>query len=426
VKVLFVNSPTIWAGEKQVIYPLGLAYVATYCQSKINADIYVLDLNLYNNFIDKLGYILKYFSPDIVGIEFRNAFYFATPQVPFLKQVVQKIKSLCPSTVIIVGGSGFSLFAKEIMNSIKEIDYGIFGEGEHSFTELLLNDFQDINIKNIFYRNNNTINFSGADHFCFEFNNIPKRNWPGMELEKYNYHGLQTRRGCVYKCSYCPESALQSNFFRLCPLDKIEEDLNNCINLNIKKIFFVDTIFNVPLSFSNEIITILKKIKGIEFSGFFKITAFNKNYVSNLEKTGFKEIYVSIENINESILKKYNTGINKKAITSTTELLARSTLKVRYQFILGFPEEKFIDIIKNIYFMIKIMCMTKFKDRAFFEPLAIFPHTKLSKIYNIQPKLNKYTILCKKHYWWYFTLLEIIQKVSNVFKFSGLKLNKFK
>ncbi|MCL4557337.1 MAG: cobalamin-dependent protein [Deltaproteobacteria bacterium] len=429
MKLLFINAPGKWAGKRQLIYPLGLAYVATYLKERLDSpEIHFLDLNMYKDYSHVLERAVKEFSPEIVGIEFRNAFYFSTPQASLLKDTVDKIKLTVPDSKVIIGGSGFSLFAEDIMKYIKNIDFGIFGEGEVPFWGLINSDFRAEKVKNVFFRNNNEIIYSGHSDSLVdpEELSVPKRDWDGLDLSKYNYHGFQTKRGCSFRCDYCPEPFLQGKYYRLYPLKRIKEELAYCVSLGIDKIFFVDTIFNLPLRFSMNVLDVLSDFKGVEFSAFFKVTGFNQSYINKLEETGFKEIYVSLENVDPSLLELNRTGINERAIEETTRLLYKSKLKVRYQFILGLPHEDFANRIKNMGFMLRLMVKSRFKDRVFAEPLAILPYTELIKRHNIEIDLFNYPVFMRKLYWWYFPLLKIIQKMSDLFKLNILKLNKFK
>ncbi len=408
---------------------MGLAYVATYLKERLGApEIRFLDLNRYEDYGGILEGTLKEFSPEVVGIEFRNAFYFSTPQTPFLEDVARRIKLIVPDATVVAGGSGFSLFGKAIMQYIKNIDFGIFGEGEVPFFELINSNFDVGKVKNIFFRHHDEISFSGHSNAFVNLEDlpIPKRDWDGIELSKYRYHGFQTKRGCSFQCDYCPEPFLQGKYYRLYSLKRIKEELTYCVGLGIHRIFFVDTIFNLPFRSSMDVLDVLSDFPDVEFSAFFKVTGFNQSYIDKLEGAGFKEIYVSLENVEPSILKSNHTGIDEKAIEETTKLLYKSRLKVRYQFILGLPHEDFANRIKNMGFMLKLLLKSRFKDRVFAEPLAVFPYTELIKKNDIKIDLLNYPVLMKRLYWWYFPLLKIIQKLSDLFKLNTLKLNKFK
>ena len=80
------------------------------------------------------------FNPDYIGFSIRNIdntvadnlIYYVDSQVSDIILPVKKITS----SKIILGGSGFSIFPREIMELTKA-DYGIIGEAEKNFYQLL-------------------------------------------------------------------------------------------------------------------------------------------------------------------------------------------------------------------------------------------------------------------------------------------------
>ena len=96
---------------------------------------FLIQISLKTPFKDIQDIVIE-FSPDIIGISLRNidstnkrrvVFYY-----DYLKKTLDVVKALS-NAKIIIGGSGFSMFAKEIMKDEPRIDFGIFLEGEITF-----------------------------------------------------------------------------------------------------------------------------------------------------------------------------------------------------------------------------------------------------------------------------------------------------
>jgi len=125
MKVLFIQS---YSKNFRPILPAGLARIAASIQDK--NEIAVFDPNIEPNVKGKLIKTLKTFDPDVVGISLRSVDsvdyigreYFYPDFIRFLNYI-RRVK---PKVKIVVGGGGFSLFAKEIMQENPYIDAGVF------------------------------------------------------------------------------------------------------------------------------------------------------------------------------------------------------------------------------------------------------------------------------------------------------------
>ncbi|MCK4819555.1 cobalamin-dependent protein, partial [bacterium] len=126
-------------GNEPLVFPIGLAYIKA---SITGHDVEVFDTNASKKPFEDLGEVLENHSPQVVGISLRNidstnkrevVFYYS-----YLKETIDVIKKQSQAKIII-GGSGFSMFAREIMEEEGRIDYGIFLEGEKVFPALLEN-----------------------------------------------------------------------------------------------------------------------------------------------------------------------------------------------------------------------------------------------------------------------------------------------
>ena len=139
MNVLLIQS-YLGGGDATLAFPLGLAYLSSCLDDH---QIKILDLNLYQNPYNELVTKLAEFSPDIIGISLRNIDNQTRISLNYFylefKKTIRAIKKQAPDTPLVVGGAGFSMFAQKIMNRNSEIDFGVFQEGEESFSELLEN-----------------------------------------------------------------------------------------------------------------------------------------------------------------------------------------------------------------------------------------------------------------------------------------------
>ena len=241
-----------------IIFSLGLAYIAA-AVSKAGYVIDVADFCFGRHPLDELCAQVTRFQPNVIGLSLRNVDNAAYPlTVDYLalhREVVDALHAASNAPVVL-GGSGFSILPEAYMREL-DGDWGVAGEGERTFVALLraLEHGLDPSI------------IAGVVSPAAKAKNSPSlpvqpqrpQNW-GEEQHPlrnpFNYAryirrggtgNIQTRRGCVFKCSYCTYPLLEGNHFRardaadvVDEIEKLQQDYGP------HPIFFVDSILNFP------------------------------------------------------------------------------------------------------------------------------------------------------------------------------------
>ena len=108
--------------------PLGLAYVAAVAESE--AEVRVLDSEAMNYSYSDIEKITREFNPEVVGMQC----YCTT--ITRCYKVAELIKKFDSKIKVVLGGAQLTLEKEETMKN-KNIDFGIYGEGEFVFRNLL-------------------------------------------------------------------------------------------------------------------------------------------------------------------------------------------------------------------------------------------------------------------------------------------------
>src|SRR5512139_613381 len=120
------------------VFPLGLAYIAGALREK-GHQIEVMDLCFSQEVSVDLNNTLRRFLPGLIGISLRNLDNLTYPTtVSYLKEV-EEVIGICrqsPSSRLVIGGSGYSLAPKDLLHHL-DVDFGIVGEGEEIFPQLV-------------------------------------------------------------------------------------------------------------------------------------------------------------------------------------------------------------------------------------------------------------------------------------------------
>lgn len=400
-KILLVQQYLGDNNEVGPVYPIGLSYIATSIL-QTNWKVEVFDMNTSLNPYDSLLNTIFTFKPDVIGfslrnidnVDYENFNYFydgLNVIIPILKE---------HSKYLIVGGAGFSIFASQIMEQYKEISFGIVQEGEETIVELLLslnNDTPLSNIKGLYYRENGNLCFTGERKpINFRESTMPNRKF--LDLQKYNKPlcvGVQTKRGCSLKCSYCTYPFLNKHSERLrSPKDVIDEIEMLVKDYHVDEIIFCDDIFNVPVEHSKQIIMgmIERNIK-VKWSAWFDVGSTDEEYINIAIKSGCYRFCFSTEGVIDSSLKLLHKNFNSSQADHLIKLcLSKKYQHIDFRFSLFAmpPGQTYYGIFKTIWIVFKTHVL-HMNSKCLVSWIRILPNTELystlcDKQANLLPK----------------------------------------
>ncbi|MBF0555360.1 MAG: radical SAM protein [Nitrospirae bacterium] len=368
------------------MFPLGLACLKAQLTTH---EVRVIDLNVCNKPFDKLRDTLMAFCPEIIGISIRNIDSTNKRQVVFyynyIKDTLDVIKQVSDA-VVVSGGSGFSMFAEEIMKDEQRIDFGVFLEGEITFPLIIENISEPEKVASVYYRKNGEVLFTGkAASSDVSILNAPLR--AEMNIGEYRKAsdaiGVETKRGCALNCTYCIYGFLNGKSMRLRrPPDVVDEIEELAVNSGVTEFTFVDSMFNVPKRHAGEICEelIRRDIKGLSWSAWFSEKSMDKEFIALIKRAGCKTTILSPDGFSDTVLERLGKNITKGDILRTYELLrASGGIEVSYNFFKNPPGQDVKTFIELTAFSLK--AKLQMGDRVHFEfnSMRIEPHTALYK-----------------------------------------------
>ena len=386
-KVLLVQQFLGDNHEVGPVFPIGLSYLATYI-NQTDWSVRVFDMNIYDDPYRELLDTLASFRPDVIGLSLRNI-----DNVDFenFQYFYKEIDGLIPilkqhSDYLIIGGAGFSIFASEIMQQHKEIDFGIFQEGEDTIVELLqaLNNRTPIsNILGLYYWEDGVLCFSGERNpIDFSKSPIPDRSF--FDIQKYNKPlcmGIQTKRGCSLKCSYCIYPFLNKHTERFRSPQSVVDEIETLVNkYQIDEIIFCDDIFNVPINHSKQIIEgiILRGIK-IKWSAWFDVGSTDEELIRKAIKSGCYRFCFSLEGVVDSSLKLLHKNFDSKQANQLINICMSKQFKdidFRFSLFAMPPGQTYWGMIKTICIVFKTHIM-KLNSKCLISWIRLLPNTEL-------------------------------------------------
>ncbi|MEW6416566.1 MAG: cobalamin-dependent protein [Nitrospirota bacterium] len=381
MKVLLVQS---YLGDNEpLVYPIGIACI----KSALNShDVMIFDTNTSLKPFDELKEIITSFKPDVIGISLRNidstnkrkvVFYYS-----YLRDTVDAIKTSTDAKIII-GGSGFSMFAREIMEDEPRIDYGVALEGEKTLPDLLLNLDRPENVKSVFYRRNGKIIFSGHGE-QIDLNNAEFPDRESISLNAYKKVpeaiGIETKRGCILDCIYCIYGFLNGK--RLRPRDpvKVVDEIEFMVKkYGLERFTFVDSVFNIPLSHAEEICSeIIRRGLKASWSAWFNEKGLTKEFVELVRDAGCRSIILSPDGFSDNVLKRLGKNIRKDDIKKSYGILRDiAGFEVSYNFFKNPPGQSLMSFLSLIAFYFKAKKEMGQRVHFEFNSIRIEPHTRL-------------------------------------------------
>jgi radical SAM superfamily enzyme YgiQ (UPF0313 family) len=364
-------------------YPLGLAYIHTYLESK-NIEVETLWLNNkpYENCFKEVIEKVKEFSPDVVGFQIltcnRVSSYY----------LIEYIHENFPKIKIIVGGIHATIMYKQLIEKYP-FSIAVLGDGEITLFELIKElDKKTPNLKKIdgiaFYKHNGVTRTKPRKLI----ENLDTLPFPKHEIffksSKERLTGsLLSARGCPFSCSFCCLNPESKRIVRFRDPKKVVDEIEYMIKKfpKMKEISINDDSFFVNnqrvIEICNEIIK--RKIK-LDFICSGRIKPLSKEVVKKLEEANFIRVTLGIESGDNSILKSCHKGINQEDILNAFKLFSKSKIHLKTYLIIGLPGENLNTINETAKFIKKLQKIKYVSYPRSFNILFVYPGTEVYEI----------------------------------------------
>lgn len=329
------------------VFPLGLAYLNAALRAAGHECLWLDSLADESRFSE----ILRTCRADYVGISLRNiddvlirkqeTFY---EDVPSLVTLIRKELGC----LVILGGSGFSIFPEELL-TITGADFGIAGEGERSFVQLIdtlqngKNGDELRAIPGLVYRQDGKVTRIAPAPGQFN-GSLADIDRPADNAAHYLQTGsmlnVQTQRGCAFRCCYCTYPVIEGRQHRRRPPELIADEFEQLARQGARYAFIVDSVFNSsPRHVAETCEALIRRKNKLPWGCFLRPQGLTHELMNLLARAGLAHIEFGSDSFCDEVLAAYQKDFTFDEILRSSDLAQRAKIDFCHFLISGGPGE---------------------------------------------------------------------------------------
>lgn len=354
--IVLVNPPySFWSPEKNYLRPfigtspsLGLLSLAAVLRERGYAVKIIESASLGLTFSQTLENILRE-NPCYVGLSCTTA------SVDNAAGIAQAIKAVTPKILTFVGGPHITAIPQETFHRYPFFDYGITGEGELAFLNLLAEleeGGSGEKVASAVFRKNSEVFVNSRQRFIEDLDQLP---FPAYDLlpffpQQYrppflNYlkgptASLASSRGCPQICTFCDRSVF-GNRYRYFSEDYLYDLISFLKNqYQIQHLIFVDDQFAASKS---RLIRFCEKLAReglkIKWNCDARVDSVDSALLKLMKRAGCWMISYGIESGSPEILAGIRKDIRLDQVEQAVHWTKEAGIRAKGLFMIGYPEE---------------------------------------------------------------------------------------
>ncbi len=334
--------------------------------------------------------------------------------LPFFLYAITRCRSRFQKTIVL-GGTGPSEFAREILARFSEVDF-IVKDRDPEILARLLNSVEEgqAAVNGVVYRENGNVCYTQANQDYFHHFTLPT---PAIRFpRKFNKFRLVTVEGCPYHCTFCNVESLIPKTLKYRDLDQVMAEIQWALDHFDKTaphlFVIVDEAFVVNRERVLEFCSLIKK-SGLEINWkcYGRINHMDGEMMARMKAAGCKGLFFGIEAGSDLMLKSVRKGFS---ISEAMDVLVQAKgyfKRVVASFIWGYPFESFDDFCQTL---LQMQCLTErsvtvqlnllspvkgsgimkeFGDKLSFAPA----HLRLSELNPLRPESEEFKNFAKQN-----------------------------
>lgn len=340
--------------------PLGLLHIASFLREHGHQPS-IVDMTARKLGVEETVALILLERPEVVGfsaktINVRNAAHLAA-----------QIKRAAASVVTVLGGSHVTALPSETMAAFPEFDYGVVGEGEVTMLELVHSTEtgrSPAGIPGLVWREpSDSLRVNEPRELIANLDDLPLPAWdllPGFPHE-YKHSALETKRlpaaslitsrGCPHQCTFCDRAVFGSRVRQHSAEYTLRMIRRLVDTYGVRDLMFLDDNFILD---RRKLFGVCDGIieERIDVSWYCMGHAkyMTEDRLMKIRAAGCWFIEMGIESGSNTVLEAIKKGTTKQEIAVAVNRAKQAGLKVKGNFIFGFPQDTLETINETIEF----------------------------------------------------------------------------
>ena len=309
-------------------------------------DVRLLDGNVESVTLDGLLDDIDVFKPDIVVV---NTGF---PSIEGDMRVAAVIKEKYPALQIVSFGVYFTLLEETAMKNYPAVDFGIIGEPEETFRELMdclsagRGDYSAI--RGLAFRAPQGLVINEQRPLIENLDSLPLPARDLLKSERYRlphndktFTLINSARGCPFSCIYCIVTPYYGKAVRRHSIEYIIREIKDCKdNHGIEEFLFWEEVFSLDKGFVRALCEALQENRlNIRWAATTRIDTLDEETLRMMKQAGCYLLGLGIESGSQDILDAARKKQTIAGIRNAVEMCKRVQLQTMGHFIFGLPGE---------------------------------------------------------------------------------------
>jgi radical SAM superfamily enzyme YgiQ (UPF0313 family) len=345
------------------VIPLGLLYLMASTPSRHEKRL--LDLCFERDPELALRTGLEAFAPDLVALGVRNIqnndYSGIRDNLDYYAALIAVTREVTDAPIVL-GGGGFSVMPRKLMAHLRP-DYGIAGEGERAFPQLVeaLEGESDLDgIGNLHrFRSGELVSNPPAPQFL-DMNKLPWPDRAQVESRYYRDYGIdsvQTKRGCPLRCDYCTYPAIEGRVGRVRDPAAVVDEMFGVLDQQpeTRHFFVVDSVFNLPKAHAKNVCReLIARNWKTPWTCYANPLGFDAELAELARAAGCAGMEIGSDSGCDEVLKRLRKGFTVDRIRDLRALCDAAGLPDCHTFILGTRGETLDHVHRTLDFIVEL------------------------------------------------------------------------
>jgi anaerobic magnesium-protoporphyrin IX monomethyl ester cyclase len=365
---------------------------------RVPAGVGCIAQALYDNSIEygyvdmRIGYTWRYlrkkalaFKPDLIG------FSMITVGYKTAYRIISDLKQLLPDSKIVVGGHHVTILKEKVLEECSDIDFGVVADGERTIVELCKDDVQYEDIKGLIFKKDQQIVFTGERPPVENLDEYAFPRYINFNMKDYSRQiPIQSSRGCVYQCTFCPNKLIGRKFRTRSAVGFVDE-IEYWYSKGIRQFAIDDDNFALIRKRAYAICDEIEKrnFKNllIRCSNGIRADSVDRQLLARMKEIGVREVGFGVDGGNNRVLGHLKKGETIETIEQAIKDACELGLDVKMFIIVGTPHETKADIEDSIMLARKYpIARVNFNNAIPYPGTEMFDYVKRHNLFIIPPE----------------------------------------